>query len=316
VSYLGHAYVWGDGEPRATIPAVLAQPWYAVAQHQGRPPVLSYASYALHNWRRFDTTQPIALDNIALLQNFMGGVDEEWFILIHVDIEAKAAPAMAAAPQAQLAASRRDIDGLQTQLEHIAHAIEAMYQSLARMMEYCDPYIYFRRVRPYIHGWKNNPATPQGVIYEGVDAYQGKPMLFRGETGAQSSIVPCLDAVLGVTHADDPLKAYLMEMRTYMPPRHREFLEALEAHSTLVRDVVSHAQRPALQEVYDTCVAGVEKFRALHLQYAAQYIFQQSQTSEANPAGVGTGGTPFMKYLKKHRDETTNHRLGTEGTEH
>jgi indoleamine 2,3-dioxygenase len=24
---------------------------------------------------------------------------------------------------------------------------------------------------------------------------------------------------------------------------------------------------------------------------------------------VGTGGTPFMKYLKKHRDESGAHRL-------
>ena len=65
-----------------------------------------------------------------------------------------------------------------------------------RMPEKCDPFIYYNRVRPYIFGWKNNPATPQGVIYEEVDEYNGKPQLFRGETGAQSSIVPALDALL------------------------------------------------------------------------------------------------------------------------
>ena len=36
----------------------------------------------------------------------------------------------------------------------------------------CDPYIYFNRVRPYIHGWKNNPALPQGLIYTGVNYFQ------------------------------------------------------------------------------------------------------------------------------------------------
>jgi indoleamine 2,3-dioxygenase len=42
----------------------------------------------------------------------------------------------------------------------------------------------------------------------------------------------------------------------------------------------------------------------LHLEYAAAYIFRQAQTDAKNPHAVGTGGTPFMEYLKKHRDET------------
>ena len=59
-----------------------------------------------------------------------------------------------------------------------------MMVTLRRMPEFCDPYIYYHRVRPYIHGWKNNPAVPNGVIYDGVEFYHGKPMQFRGETGA------------------------------------------------------------------------------------------------------------------------------------
>jgi indoleamine 2,3-dioxygenase len=33
------------------------------------------------------------------------------------------------------------------------------------------------------------------------------------------------------------------------------------------------------------------------------------QTDSKDPHAVGTGGTPFMDYLKKHRDETGQNRL-------
>ena len=98
----------------------------------------------------------------------------------------------------------------------MARALEAMYQTLARMPEHCDPHVYYRRVRPYIHGWKNNPALPNGLIYEGV--FAGTPQQLAGETGAQSTIIPALDAALGVSHRDDPLRPYLLDVRNYMPP--------------------------------------------------------------------------------------------------
>ena len=82
LSFLGHAYMWGESEPVDQIPACLAVPWFEIAKHLGRPPVLSYPSYALDNWRRIDPKDPIALGNIVLVQNFLGGLDEEWFILV------------------------------------------------------------------------------------------------------------------------------------------------------------------------------------------------------------------------------------------
>ncbi|MFQ3611752.1 MAG: hypothetical protein SNJ72_09710, partial [Fimbriimonadales bacterium] len=167
LSYIGHGYVWNGETPPESIPANLAVPWHAVSEHLGRPPVLSYASYALDNWRRFDPNEPIALGNIALLQNFLAGLDEEWFILIHVDIEARASEALRAIPSALEQAERRDERTLTQSLEQVATTLEAMYATLARMPEACDPYIYYNRVRPYIHGWKNNPALPKGLIYGG-----------------------------------------------------------------------------------------------------------------------------------------------------
>ncbi|EGG98552.1 Indoleamine 22C3-dioxygenase [gamma proteobacterium IMCC2047] len=66
----------------------------------------------------------------------------------------------------------------------------------------------------------------------------------------------------------------------------------------------------ALVDAYNGCVLGVERFRALHLQYADQYIHQQSQSGDANPTNIGTGGTPFMRYLDKHKRESKQFLIG------
>jgi indoleamine 2,3-dioxygenase len=308
LSYLGHAYVWRGERPAEVLPKGLAIPWHAVATTLGRPPVLSYSSYALHNFFRFDPMREAECGNIGLIQNFLGGIDEEWFILIHVDIERKAVPGMAVLHDCLSAAETAEAERLQFLLTKVRTSIESMHATLKRMPEWCDPYIYYQRVRPYIHGWKNHPDLPRGVIYEGVEAYGGQPQQFRGETGAQSAIVPSLDAMLGIEHKEDMLRCYLMEMRAYMPPAHRAFIESLEARAS-VRSFVQRCDLSGLTELYNACIEGIERFRSLHLEYAASYIFRQAQTDDKNPHAVGTGGTPFMPYLTKHRDETALHRI-------
>ena len=310
LSFLGHGYVWGEAETVRSIPACIAVPWYEVAKRLGRPPVLSYASYALDNWRRFDLDVPIQLGNIVLLQNFLGGRDEEWFVLIHVAIEAKAGRALGAITKAQEAVARDEPGQVAAQLSLIAATMEEMYKILLRMPEHCDPYIYYNRVRPYIHGWKNHPALSEGIIYESVAAYGSKPQKFRGETGAQSSIVPSLDAALGIEHERGLLHDYLMEMRDYMPPQHRNFIAAIEQSPSIRRFVLSRrSEHRSLCDLYNDCIHELTLFRSTHLDYAETYIQKQSQQGSHNPVEVGTGGTPFVPYLKKHIDETARHRI-------
>ncbi|MFZ9923366.1 MAG: hypothetical protein ACO3F4_02285 [Ilumatobacteraceae bacterium] len=308
LSYIGQAYQWCDANPAHTIPAVLAQPWYTVGQLVGRPPILSYSSYSIDNWRRLDTSGPIECGNIALLQCFLGGQDEEWFILIHIDIEKRAGRALQAIEDAQRAVAANDAEELDGALRELRDGIQSMYDVLSRMPEKCDPYVYFHRVRPYIFGWKNNPALPHGVVYEGVSELGGKGMTYRGETGAQSAIVPALDGALGIEHERDELREYLMEMRTYMPPAHVKFIEAVE-NGPSIRAFVKSAGRAGTTELFNQSVDLVADFRAMHLQYASTYIFAQAQKTPGNPSAVGTGGTPFIPYLRKHRDETRSQTI-------
>ena len=303
LSYIGQAYQWSDNEAATVMPQVLAKPWYEVGKLVGRPPILSYQSYASDNWRRFDQAGPIECGNIGLLQCFLGGQDEEWFILIHIDIEKKAGKALKAIEEAQAAVVAQDGEKVEAALIKMRAALTAMYEVLGRMPERCDPYIYFHRVRPYIFGWRNNPSLPDGVVYEGVDEYKGVGQKFRGETGAQSAIIPAMDGVLGIEHEKDELREYLMEMRTYMPPKHVAFIQAVEAGPS-VRNFVTTIKKSSLTQVFNDCIELVANFRAMHLEYAGTYIHAQAQATPGNPSAVGTGGTPFMIYLRKHRDET------------
>ncbi len=94
ISFISHAYIWGSSKPANTLPESLSRPWVKLSNYLGRPPILSYASYCLDNWYRLNKKEPIGLENVGLLTNFLGGVDEDWFVTIHVCIEDAASKAL------------------------------------------------------------------------------------------------------------------------------------------------------------------------------------------------------------------------------
>jgi indoleamine 2,3-dioxygenase len=302
LSFIAHAYIWGGKKPSKILPEVISKPWVEVSSILGRPPILSYASYCLDNWYRVDKSKNISLENVALITNFLGGVDEDWFVTIHVCIENAAKDAVTAAYEISKLKSNKD-KKLDDGLRRIIISLREVNAIFSRMPEKCDPYVYYHRVRPFIFGTKDNPDLKKGLVYE--NQFNNKPQFFRGETGAQSSIMPFLDGALGIYHTKDHLRHYLNEMRDYMPPEHRSMIEEVENISK-AKELIDGSK--SLTNKYNKCLEEIRKFRALHLEFAASYIHKQSQIK--NPFGTGgstikgTGGTPFMKYLKKHRDET------------
>ncbi len=301
-SFLVQAYVWGESEAPTALPANLARPMVALADRLDQAPLLPYSGYVLDNWARLDRDSPIGLDNVYMVQNFLGGADENWFVLIHVAIEAAAGPLLGLVCDLVAAAHAEDTAGATALLEEMDGHWDAVNAIFDRMPDRCDPYIYYQRVRPYIHGWANNPALPDGLIYEGVEKYQGTGQVFRGQTGSQSSIVPSMDALFQVRHENDPLRTYLDELHAHRPVQHRRYIEDLREQSQL-REFAIASGDAALRKAFNASVEQVARFRTRHLEYAASYINKQAVSGKGNDTEVGTGGTPFMKYLKKHRDE-------------
>lgn len=305
--FLTQAYVWGDPNPVDRLPKCIALPIWQLSEAVGQPPLLTYSHYVLDNWDRLDRNKAISLDNVYMLQPFLGGQDEAWFVLIHVAIEARAGEVLHQFPGLIKATEEHDDAAIERGLNQIISAWQDINAIFDRMPERCDPYVYFNRVRPWIHGWKDNPALKNGIIYEGVQQTNGEPQVFRGQTGSQSSIVPAMDALLKINHAADPLREYLDELHAYRPPAHRQFIDQVRLSPSL-RAVVEQSGI-CTKDAYNETLEQLAKFRTKHLEYAASYINKQSKNSTGNDTEVGTGGTPFMKYLKKHRDEVNAQKV-------
>jgi indoleamine 2,3-dioxygenase len=277
-AFLASAYVNQVGEsPARRLPANLALPLYRVCQLLRRPPILSYDGYALYNWKRFRKDGPIALGNIDTVQNFVHLYDEHWFILVHVEIEAIGARIIDAMARVQSALRNGDVAAVDPSLEQIAAAIREQVGVLRRIPECMDSSLYYRTFRPYIRFFES-------VSYEGIPSTTGaRSMSFRGETGAQSSIMPTLVAFMKIPHQPSMLTDYLADMRNYMPLEHRMLIEKVEAMPS-IRGLAS-------KEPYNAILEAIAEFRSIHYGWAHEYINRWI----ADPRG--TGGTPYMQWL-------------------
>ena len=294
LSAVGSAYVWTGPEPALRLPPGLAIPWWLVAERLDRPPITAHASLVLHNWRRLDGDQPITPDNLALLQPFLGGLDESWFFLLTVAIEAAGAPAIPALLAVQEGVTAVCSTTIIENLQVVAQSLDEMITLLARMPEQCDPYIFFHRIRPFLASWPE-----PGVIYEGVSE---RPVLLAGGSAAQSSLLAALDAGMEVAHEDEKTGPFLLEMRRYMPPKHRRFIAALAIGPALRPFIQAHQHsHPALADVYNLCLHKLATFRKLHLEISVRYILHQAPDEAA---ARGTGGTNFVPFLSQARKET------------
>ncbi len=277
LAFLASGYIHQLGaEPVKVLPKKIAIPLVNICRRLNRPPILSYDGYALYNWKRINPLRPVALGNIETIQNFVFAYDEHWFILVHIEIEAIGARILRAIKQ--FLEKKED---LVANLKEIADAVLDMKRVLERIPEKMSSATYDRTFRQYIKPF-------DGIVYEGC--FDDQPQTFRGETGAQSTIMPLLDAFMKIPHAETGLTQHLLDMHNYMPSKHREILAAAEA--------LPNFRASAPRDAYNPVLEAMAQFREVHYTWAKEYI--AAHTTDPR----GTGGTPYMLWLKQLIDET------------
>lgn len=293
------------GEGMSSIPAKLAVPLKLLADRlHYKQPLLDYAhAYALYNWKMPNDPNPEAttynnddivtqanpIADVELIRKFHGCDDERGFILIHVAIVSRTHKQVAAYDTIYEGLKNQDRDMVNKGLEMHHAFLTDIRQLFANMWKYSAPvsYLNFRTFIMGITG--NDDIFPNGVIYEGC--FDNKPQYYRGETGAQDSIIPATDSALGLEYPQNQLTEYLFQLRDYRPFHHQSYIEELkgkanqyEIKNFCLQDDTSSYLLLANQKLS----AG---FRHQHWAMVKKYIIDNIKYPKA------TGGTPITTWL-------------------
>ncbi|NXK91489.1 I23O2 dioxygenase, partial [Formicarius rufipectus] len=311
LSFITMGYVWQEGEEGTVqvLPQNLAVPYWEVSEALGLPPILSHADFVLANWRRKDPN-----GNLDTIIKLPGGQSLQGFILVTLLVEKAAVPGIKAIGRVLRAILQHDEETLHRALEELAGAIEAMSEALRQMHDYVDPAVFYAVIRIFLSGWKDNPAMPDGLIYEGVS---DKPMAYSGGSAAQSTVLHAFDELLGIHHSEDST-AFLHRMRDYMPRPHRAFVEEIHRAPSLKQHVLSFGD-VRLRAAFNRCVSALTDFRSYHITIVTKYITIAAAKAKAGwaepgsgavgkpPSALeakGTGGSHIFSFLKSIRDTT------------
>ncbi len=304
LTFLSQGYIWMEGEKGLVdkIPKKLAVPWYEVSKRLDLHPVCTYATLVLQNYFLHDPQGPHSESNISTASTFTGTSDESWFFKVHVLVEIATTPGLKAMVQAYKAIARKDNKALVAELQTITSSLYRMKDAMNKMFESCDPKTFYVKMRSFYAGSKGLDAFPDGLIYEGVDP---SPLQFNGGSGGESSAVYSFDIFLGVRHDS----AFVGEMMGYMPRKHRQFLEALSRQPS-VHDYVAESGDDEVIACYNKAIDAFVDFRSSHIIVVTRYIVSQKKYSiNSSLEDKGTGGTEFMPFLKKLRDETMSLKI-------
>lgn len=277
-------------------------------------PFMEYAgSYALYNYRLEDPSKGLEYDNIRLIRAFEHGLDptssEAGFVLVHIDMVRNSGPLVAATVRCLEEASKASsgpasieqrksfnegLSEIVTSMKKINAVMETMWGK-SRPRDYTS-------FRTFIFGITAQSMFPNGVIYEGL--YDNKPMSFRGESGANDSMVPLMDNFLQMPMPDTPLTAILNDFREYRPSNHKTFLQYVKGRSQeldLKNYALGYKGEPESEEhkellrqsrsLWIQILNEVRDFRWRHWCFAREYILKQTSHPTA------TGGSPIVTWL-------------------
>ncbi|XP_036911320.1 LOW QUALITY PROTEIN: indoleamine 2,3-dioxygenase 2 [Sturnira hondurensis] len=313
LSFITMGYVWQEGEaqPEQVLPRNLALPFVEVSRKLGLPPILVHTDLVLTNWTTKDPERLLDIRNLDLIFSFPGGESLRGFILVTVILVEKAAvPGIKALLQGVNAILQASQDSLLQALEQLRLSIQDITRTLGQMHNYVDPDIFYAVIRIFLSGWKDNPAMPVGLIYEGVSS---APPRYFGGSAAQSTVLHALDEFLGVRHSKES-GDFLLRMREYMPPSHRAFLEELQAAPSLRHHILSSGNGQLLT-AYNQCVEALAELRSYHITVVTKYlVIAAAKAKNKKPSHLpeppraleerGTGGTAVLSFLKSVRNKT------------
>jgi indoleamine 2,3-dioxygenase len=280
------------GTAREELPSNLAKPLKYLAEKLDSLPWLDYAyGYGLNNaiikegetdlgdYRSYET-----------IRMFNGIESESGFINVHVAMNSYTPELLSIQQKILVSANEIKTDDLNYFLNKHYYVLNSIIESLNQMWKACKKSEYLS-FRTFIMGQKGNKVMyPNEEIIFNLDKTK-ESHSYRGETGAQDSIIPSVDSLFQIKYPRNKLTEYLYDLRQYRPKDHQAYIEYNAKMSKIVDLVNLVKTNPECSLAFLKNLNCIRLFRRKHWNLTKKYIIENTK----HP--VATGGTPITTWL-------------------
>ena len=280
------------GLARASIPSNLSKPLEVLAVKNNTFPWLDYAhGYGLNNAVMKDFSKdPTKYDSYQTIRTFNGNESEQGFINVHVAMNAESGKLLHYQQECLENIANDDRASFNSNLQNHFLVFQSILATLQTMWKASKSSEYLT-FRTFIMGQIGNTECfpTETITFERDD--ESKVMAFRGETGAQDSIIPSVDSFLDLEYPKNQLTEYLFDLRKYRPKDHQGYINFVKKSSKAL-EFKKYCFEDAVSCIYLlknlNCL---RMFRKKHWNLTKKYIIQNTN----HP--VATGGTPITTWL-------------------
>ena len=279
------------GIARDKLPPQISEPLIKLSTKLGTYPWLDYAyGYGLNN-AVLVGNDPTKQSDYKTIRLFNGNESEKGFINVHVAMVSQSGILLKHQCNMLQNLNDKNRNEFNNALREHAVVFGEIIEILNTMWK-ASNYKDYLSFRTFIMGQYNNekcyPNTNIEYKFENGDS---RIESWRGETGAQDSIIPSIDNLLQVKYPLNSLTKYLYDLRNYRPRDHQAYLNYVKEHA----DNLNFKQF-CLDDL-ETSIYLLKNLNYLRMFRKKHWNLTKKYIIESTKHPVATGGTPITTWL-------------------
>ncbi len=275
---------------RAILPKQLAIPLLELSKKNNVFPWMDYAyGYGLNNAILIGD-DPKDYNCYKTIRTFNGNKSEEGFINVHVAMVAQSGDLLKYQQECLYNISMDKREEFNKNLKNHYNIFSNIIDTLQTMWK-ASSYSDYLSFRTFIMAQKGNHLCyPEETITFKLENKEDK-FSFRGETGAQDSIIPSVDSFLQLNYPVNKLTEYLFDLRQYRPKDHQEYINFVNESSKELK-FKSYCYKNSY-----SCILLLKNLNCLRMFRKKHWNLTKKYIIENTKHPVATGGTPITTWL-------------------